>query len=254
MGSELIVNSLPIVSSLLLTLNIHTATPNQAYSLPMAEAITPHQKLVWEVKHEKSLEAVALVYYGDKNYWKTLWSNNPEIKDPKKLEKGQKLVLRAAPLKQAESLNPMLEKRLAKLEADQRNATMARFAAVAAAQVAVKPSNYDDVYKEAAAKYGVSWEILYGLHLTESGLRDGAISNAQGSGAQGPMQFMPGTWRAYAVDGDGDGVTDINNAQDAIHAAANYLAKHGSLESGLRSYGGNTAGVLAAARARGFNQ
>jgi membrane-bound lytic murein transglycosylase B len=38
------------------------------------------------------------------------------------------------------------------------------------------------------------------------------------------MQFIPSTFRAYAVDGDGDGAKNINNVYDAIFTAANYLA------------------------------
>lgn len=68
------------------------------------------------------------------------------------------------------------------------------------------------------------------------------------------MQFMPGTWRAYGVDGNGDGAADINNAVDAIHGAANFIAKHGSIERGLQRYMGNTSGTLAAAQSRGFTQ
>lgn len=114
-------------------------------------------------------------------------------------------------------------------------------------------SDYEQVYKDAGAKYDIPWQILYGIHLTETGLRNGDIRNYQGSGAQGPMQFMPGTWKVYGVDGDGDGIADINNAQDAIYSAANFMHKHGSIANGLRSYGGNAYGVLAAARARGFS-
>ncbi len=113
-------------------------------------------------------------------------------------------------------------------------------------------SSYDEVYKAAGALYGVPWQVLYGLHMTETGGRNGPISSGYGTGAQGPMQFMPGTWRAYGVDGDGDGQSDINNAVDAIHGAANYLAKHGTLEAGLRAYGGNYAGTLSLAQAKGF--
>lgn len=114
------------------------------------------------------------------------------------------------------------------------------------------PTTYEEVYKQAGEKYGVPWQVLYGIHMTETGGRNGAISS--GHGPQGPMQFMPGTFQAYAVDGNGDGATDINDATDAIYTAANYMAKHGSLESGLRSYGGNTAGTLRYAQEKGFNQ
>lgn len=115
-------------------------------------------------------------------------------------------------------------------------------------------SSFDHVYQAAGAKYGVPWQILYGLHLTESGLRDGAISNYEGSGAQGPMQFMPGTWKAYGVDGNGDGIADINNAVDAVYSAAYFIFRHGSVERGLQRYMGNTSGVLAAAYARGYTK
>ena len=41
--------------------------------------------------------------------------------------------------------------------------------------------------------------------------------------AVGPMQFIPGTFTAWAVDADGDGVADPNDIDDAVASAANYL-------------------------------
>lgn len=41
--------------------------------------------------------------------------------------------------------------------------------------------------------------------------------------AVGPMQFIPGTWRRYQVDGNGDGASDPNNIYDAAHGAGRYL-------------------------------
>lgn len=41
--------------------------------------------------------------------------------------------------------------------------------------------------------------------------------------AVGPMQFIPGTWRAFAADGNGDGVADPHNIYDAAVATGNYL-------------------------------
>ena len=116
------------------------------------------------------------------------------------------------------------------------------------------PGSFDEAYKQAGARYGIPWEILYGLHYMETGLRDGAISSGYGTGAQGPLQFMPGTWASYGVDGNGDGSADINNAVDAIFGAANFLTAHGGVEQGLRSYGGDTQTALNAARSRGYSQ
>ena len=39
----------------------------------------------------------------------------------------------------------------------------------------------------------------------------------------GPMQFLPSTWETSGVDGNGDGVANIMDPEDAIPAAAGYL-------------------------------
>jgi len=46
-------------------------------------------------------------------------------------------------------------------------------------------------------------------------------------GAFGYVQFLPTSFSAYAVDGDGDGKIDLFSYPDAIASAANYLSKHG---------------------------
>lgn len=45
--------------------------------------------------------------------------------------------------------------------------------------------------------------------------------------AVGPMQFIPGTWRIWGADGNGDGVADPQNIEDAALAAAGYLCAGG---------------------------
>ncbi|MEU7315815.1 lytic transglycosylase domain-containing protein [Streptomyces sp. NPDC007083] len=41
--------------------------------------------------------------------------------------------------------------------------------------------------------------------------------------AVGPMQFIPGTWRSWGADGNGDGRKDPHNIHDAALAAGRYL-------------------------------
>ena len=45
--------------------------------------------------------------------------------------------------------------------------------------------------------------------------------------AVGPMQFIPSTWRRWAVDGNGDKRADPNNVFDATLAAGHYLCADG---------------------------
>jgi membrane-bound lytic murein transglycosylase B len=48
------------------------------------------------------------------------------------------------------------------------------------------------------------------------------------AGAMGMPQFMPSSFRSYAVDFDGDGSKDLwNSHADVIGSVANYLARHG---------------------------
>jgi membrane-bound lytic murein transglycosylase B len=59
---------------------------------------------------------------------------------------------------------------------------------------------------------------------TDRGVYDGDSVTDR---AVGPMQFIPATWRSYAIDGDGNGTTDPFNINDAALAAAHYLCVAG---------------------------
>jgi hypothetical protein len=59
--------------------------------------------------------------------------------------------------------------------------------------------------------------------------------------AVGPMQFLPGTWRTYAADGNGDGTADPNNVFDAALTAGRFLCSGGR---DLSTADGVTAALL----------
>jgi len=86
----------------------------------------------------------------------------------------------------------------------------------------VEPAPLDDLarfYRDAETEFGVPWSYLAAIHLVET--RMGRIRGTSVAGAQGPMQFMPGTWAAY---GEGD----VNSDRDSIRAAARYLKANGA--------------------------
>ena len=87
------------------------------------------------------------------------------------------------------------------------------------------PARIKVLYVAAANRYGVPWELLAGIGMAET--RHGRNNHLSSAGAQGLMQFMPGTFAAYGVDGDGDGRRDIHNDADSIFSAANYLVRSG---------------------------
>jgi membrane-bound lytic murein transglycosylase B len=75
-------------------------------------------------------------------------------------------------------------------------------------------------YREARRRFGVPVHVLAAVNFVESAF--GRLRNTSTAGAQGPMQFIPSTWRAYGMGGD------IRDPHDAILGAANYLHASGA--------------------------
>jgi membrane-bound lytic murein transglycosylase B len=75
-------------------------------------------------------------------------------------------------------------------------------------------------YREAQRRFHVPWNVLAAVNFVES--RFGRVRNASTAGAQGPMQFLPSTWRAYGLGGD------VHDPHDAILGAANLLRANGA--------------------------
>lgn len=109
--------------------------------------------------------------------------------------------------------------------------------------------SYEDkltLAKQAAQSVGMDWKVLMAVWQIESGASWDTTRNSY-MGATGPWQFMPGTWKKYAVDANGDGEASIHSAEDGAYAAAKLLAASGAaqgqIDQALFSYNHSQAYV-----------
>jgi membrane-bound lytic murein transglycosylase B len=92
---------------------------------------------------------------------------------------------------------------------------------------ALPPATLLRYYRLAQRRFGVAWNVLAAVNLVESAFNK--LRNNSVAGAQGPMQFIPATWRAYGLGGD------IHDPHDAILGAANYLHANGAPRDNRRA-------------------
>jgi hypothetical protein len=92
---------------------------------------------------------------------------------------------------------------------------------------ALPPGTLLRYYRAAEARFGVAWNVLAAVNFVESAFNK--LRNDSARGAQGPMQFVPETWRAYGLGGD------VHDPHDAIFGAANYLHANGAPRNNRRA-------------------
>lgn len=82
------------------------------------------------------------------------------------------------------------------------------------------PAEYEPWIRRAAGTCPeVTGPLLSAQLRQESGFNAAAVSPA---GALGPAQFMPATWAAHGLDGDGDGRIEVTSVPDAVMTQARH--------------------------------
>ncbi len=95
------------------------------------------------------------------------------------------------------------------------------------------PERLQRLWRAAGETYDVPWQVLAAINAVESDF--GRHMGPSSAGALGWMQFMPATWVRWGVDADGDGVANPWVAEDAVYAAARYLAAAGGTRNVSRA-------------------
>lgn len=81
------------------------------------------------------------------------------------------------------------------------------------------------LWERAGVAYGIPWYVLGAINKIETNF--GRNMGPSSAGAVGWMQFMPDTWLRWGLDANGDGIADPWDPEDAVYAAARYLAAAG---------------------------
>ena len=101
----------------------------------------------------------------------------------------------------------------------------------------VTPCTSADVLKPtwaaAARAFGLKWQVLAAITQIESGF--GCNMGPSSAGAIGWTQFMPGTWKRWGMDADGDHKASPYNSVDAVFSTARYLRASGAPHSYKRA-------------------
>lgn len=105
------------------------------------------------------------------------------------------------------------------------------------------PPEYQQLYVEAAARFGFEWQLLAAVGKVECNHGRGDCYRPNRAGAMGPMQFLAGTWTRYR-DASGEPPYDVYDARDSIFAAAAKLSADGirdDVRRALLSYNNSQA-------------
>jgi soluble lytic murein transglycosylase-like protein len=110
-------------------------------------------------------------------------------------------------------------------------------APTAARAARATPEALQPIIQEAAARTGLSPDLIDAVIRTESGYRTNAVSRV---GAQGLMQLMPGTARSLGVSNPMDARQNVMGGSEYL---SKQIARFGSVEKALAAYNAGPGAV-----------
>jgi membrane-bound lytic murein transglycosylase B len=151
-------------------------------------------------------------------FTQTFWSYLDRAVSDQRVETGRRLLAKHAALLQdverRYGVQPRFLVAIWGLESDYGNVT-GGFPVIGALVTLAHDERRSDFFRA---------ELLQSLRIIDQGHISAERMTGSWAGAMGQVQFMPTTFAAYAVDGDGDGRRDIwHSLPDAFASAANFL-------------------------------
>ncbi|NMH78423.1 lytic murein transglycosylase [Pseudonocardia xinjiangensis] len=163
-------------------------------------------------------------------------ARNTPVPQPAALQPGLDLTAWAAGVAERSHVPARALRAYGAAELSERAATPAcRLSWTTLAAIGRVESDHGQLGRAALGADGVPRPLIIGvpldgsrgtkeIHDTDGGRLDGDRIYDR---AVGPMQFLPTTWTRYGADGNGDGVRDPFQMDDAAAAAAAYLCADG---------------------------
>jgi membrane-bound lytic murein transglycosylase B len=151
-------------------------------------------------------------------FTQTFWSYLDRAVSDQRVETGRRLLTKHAVLLQdverRYGVQPRFLVAIWGLESDYGNVT-GGFPVIGALVTLAHDERRSDFFRA---------ELLQSLRIIDQGHISAERMTGSWAGAMGQVQFMPTTFAAYAVDGNGDGRRDIwHSLPDAFASAANFL-------------------------------
>lgn len=154
-----------------------------------------------------SLASISLAEYGNKEYWTSIWNDNPWIEDPNIIEAGWQIIIRPTPPLRVEELKAELSDKL-----------QPKSLGVVFGEGVVEGGSQTVVTSVAASlNSAVSGPLneaqINFLGNCESGM---TASRNSGNGYYGAFQFSPGTWKSIGTGYERADLAPIEVQKEAV--------------------------------------
>lgn len=189
-----------IISSALI-LSTPLTSPQSATDSYIFTRVLPQENYVsYIVEENDSFSRIALERYGDRDFWKNIWKDNPHVEDPNLLEKGTFLKISVEKPEKKEEIKKDVEKsepvKTAKADYEAQSTTVPSTPVPTAVPTVVPPT-----VQPTAVSMPESPQVLNDAQITYLGTCEAGMDPTRntGNGYYGAFQFAYSTWKSMGT-------------------------------------------------------